>query len=743
MLAMAGGLLRWLLRLSMAPASTLHGFRTWVLEECPVAPGRAARPAPRVRSRAQGGCRPAPGQRATAARPMAAANGKQESLFTVDWVPAPSGRDAVASPVADADPSAGVSPDPRCVVLGDGEAVREIVEMGGSHEVFASLAALGEALEERGGVTPTADPARSVLVNVGRDEDSDLPGQARQTLGKVLSVLQEWLADERFSDWRLAVVTHGAVVARTGENVDSLIGAGVWGLVRSAQAEHPGRITLVDIDGAQSSWEVLPSALAHEGESQLALRGGEVLVPRLVRVPAGGVTASSGDEENNANVGEEAFDPGRSTLVTGGTGVLGGLVARHLVSVHGVRSLVLTSRRGLDAPGAVELQSELERLGAKVVVQKCDVSDREQVQILLDQVPSTFPLGAVVHAAGVLDDGVISSLSPERLERVWAAKADSAWHLHELTAGMDLDAFVLFSSAAATLGSPGQGNYAAANAFLDGLAAHRRAQGLAGASLAWGLWGHASELTGGLDEADRARMERLGFFALADEEGLELFDLARQAKLAQLMAVRLDLALARRRASEDLLPPLLRSVVRVASRRGADRGSLMRRLAALPERERERAILEWVRKEVAVVLGHAGAGAIDPESTFKDLGFDSLAAVELRNRLNSATRLSLPATLVFDHPTPSHVAGYIWGQIGTAHDVGRESKEANVRAALTSIPLARLQETGMLDVLLRLAASDDVISQSPSALAERDAIDEMDVEGLVNAVLVRENGDTQ
>ena len=214
------------------------------------------------------------------------------------------------------------------------------------------------------------------------------------------------------------------------------------------------------------------------------------------------------------------LDPGRSVLVTGGTGVLGGLVARHLVVEHGARSVVLASRRGPEAPGAERLRSELEGLGARVSVVACDVSDRGEVRELLEGVPGEFPLGAVVHAAGALDDGVIGSLSPERLDGVLAAKADAAWYLHELTSDLDLDAFVLFSSAAGTLGSPGQGNYAAANAFLDALAGYRCARGLAGTSIAWGLWEQESELSSSLGERGVARLARAGVLALSERGGV-------------------------------------------------------------------------------------------------------------------------------------------------------------------------------------------------------------------------------
>ncbi len=321
------------------------------------------------------------------------------------------------------------------------------------------------------------------------------------------------------------------------------------------------------------------------------------------------------------------LDPGRSVLITGGTGVLGGLVARHVVREHGVRSVVLASRHGNETPGAADLQEELEDLGARVSVVACDVGDQDSVRGLLDRVPGEFPLGAVVHAAGVLDDGVIESLSPERLDSAFGAKADGAWFLHELTEGLDLDAFVLFSSAAGVLGSPGQGNYAAANTFLDALAVFRHAKGLPACSIAWGLWEQTSELTGGLTDGDRARMRRIGASALSSEEGLQLLDRARLLDEALFLAVRLDPAVLRVGVEAGVLPPVLRGLVRTRPRRAAGGVSLVHRLAGVAEGERKGVVLELVRGEAAAVLGHASAQTIDPQRAFKDLGFDSLTAV--------------------------------------------------------------------------------------------------------------------
>ncbi len=276
-----------------------------------------------------------------------------------------------------------------------------------------------------------------------------------------------------------------------------------------------------------------------------------------------------------------------------------------------------------------------------------------------------------MHAAGVLDDGVVESLTAEQVERVMRPKVDAALHLHELTAGAELSAFVLFSSVAALIGSPGQANYAAANAALDALAARRRAAGLPGTSLAWGLWADATGMTGELDEAELARLERMGVTALSAELGRELFDQALGLDAPLLAPVELDLAALRSQARAGLLPPLLRGLVRAPARRAGSGGSLAQRLAGVAEADREQLVLELVRAQASAVLGHESADAIDPDRAFKELGFDSLSAVELRNRLTQATGLRLPATLVFDHPNPVAVARMLLAEIGGAVESAR------------------------------------------------------------------------
>ena len=900
--------------------------------------------------------------------------GRRESLFSIDWVELARGADAPRGAAE------------RWVVLGAEEAGGLAAELGEAGMpcagVYGDLETVGRALEAQAAAAEVVlvdwtAPGRELAARPGAAGVGDV---AQAALGGALELLQQWLGDERFADCRLVFVTCGAVAAEARDDLPDLAGAPLWGLVRSAQSEHPGRFALIDVDWRDDSWGALPAALAAASgaEPQLAVRAGAVLAARLARgfggalasppgvaewrldagdggtfealrlvgcpqageplgegqvrvamraaglnfrdvmtalgvVPrrgewdmignegagvvldvgagveglvvgdrvmglfvggfgpvavtdrrliarmpagwsfamaasvslvfltayhglvdlagvrrgerllvhaaAGGVgmaavqlarhlgvevfaTASPGkwdalgslgldrahiassrdlgfgerflqetggggvdvvlnslagkfvdaslgllapggrfiemgktdirDAEEvgrrHPGVGYRAFDlfeagperiremlseilglfeegvlralpvrtwdlrrardafrfvgqarhvgkvvltlppstvdPERTVLITGGTGGLGGLLARHLVGTHGARHVVLASRGGRDARGAGELEAELAAMGARVTLVACDVGDRTQLAGLIESLPAGHPLGIVVHAAGALDDAVIESLTGAQLRRVWVAKAAAAWHLHELTAELDLDAFVLFSSAAATLGNAGQGNYAAANAFLDALATHRRARGLVATSIAWGFWAQATGLTGALRDDDVERMARGGIGALSNEEGLELFDAACAGSEALVVAARLDRGALRDQARIGVIPPLLGGLV-AAAPRGAPGagGSLARRLAAASGGEREQLVLRDVLAHAAAVLGHGSPEAIDAQRAFKELGFDSLASVELRNRLAAASGLRLPSSLIFDHPTPVDLARRLLGQI--------------------------------------------------------------------------------
>ncbi|MGW7687659.1 type I polyketide synthase [Streptomyces asiaticus] len=553
-----------------------------------------------------------------------------ESLFRVEWTGLPAGAGAGA-------PGGG-----RWAVLG-ADALG-LAATGSEVAAYADLTALSEAVAS-GAAVP-----EYVFVTPSTEGGDGAPGTVRRATAEALGLAQAWLADERFATSRLVFLTLGE-----GEPVRDPAQSAVWGLLRTAQAENPDRFVLLDIDGQDASLAALPAALA-AGEEQLAVRAGVARIPRLARVPVA--------EETTA---ENTFDPEGTVLVTGASGSLGGLVARHLVAERGVRHLLLVSRRGDQAPGADGLAAELAELGAETRWSACDVADRDALAATLATVPAEHPLTVVVHTAGVLDDGVIGSLTPERVDHVMRPKVDAAWNLHELTRELDLTAFVLFSSASGVFGTPGQGNYAAANAFLDALAAHRRAEGLPAVSLAWGPWAGAG-MAGGLDEADISRMRRAGLPPLSPAEGLALLDAALTTDEVAPVPMRVDAVALRAQAAAGALAPLLRGLVRVPVRRAVDTAAgggsaLAERLAGLSAAEQDRQLLDLVRTQVAAVLGYAGPQAVEEGRAFKDLGFDSLTAVELRNLLREATGLRLPPTLVFDYPTSTALAGHLRQEI--------------------------------------------------------------------------------
>ncbi|WP_165906279.1 type I polyketide synthase [Streptomyces sp. Z26] len=516
--------------------------------------------------------------------------------------------------------------------------VEQLRAGGGAHESLFTL-----------GWTKAAAPAVAAPAAVYEVPRAvgDTPQVVRAVADEVLERVQAWLAEDG-EEGTLAVVTRRAVSV-AGEDVD-LSQAPVWGLVRSAAAENPGRFTLVDLDGEGPVPELVD-------EPELAVRDGELLVPRLTRVPAAAVDAE-----------RTPWRPESTVLITGGTSGLGALVARHLVAEHGVERLVLTSRRGADAPGAAELRAELSELGARVAVEACDVADRDAVARVL----AAHPVDAVVHAAGVVDNGLVRGLTPERMAAVLRPKVDGAWNLHELTADRELSAFVLFSSVGGLVLAAGQGNYAAANVFLDTLAQHRHHAGLPAHSLAFGLWDSRTGI-GELEEADLERIRGMGLTVLSEAEGLGLLDdSVRTAGLPALAPFGVDAAALRARPAERV-PHLLRGLVRGQRRATAgtstgagDNGAELRRnLAALPDAaERAAFLLQFVRERVASVLGHDGADSVRADRQFKDLGFDSLTAVELRNGLRAATGLKLPATLVFDHPTPAAISDELFALLG-------------------------------------------------------------------------------
>jgi pimaricinolide synthase PimS1 len=605
-----------------------------------------------------------------AARLPSARGAGADSLFVVEWAEIP-----LAPPNGDR---------------------RRFAVLGGVHgipadaERYEDVAALSAAIDAGG---PVPDVVVAAGVPTGGATDS--AAAVHEAVHHALALLQSWLADERLADTRLVVVTPGAVAIDDGEAPD-LPAAAVWGLVRSGAAENPGRVLSIDVDDGDVPWLALLAA----GEPQLALRSGRAYAPRFARAAAPAEEAP-------------APDPAGTVLISGGTGGLGALVARHLAE-GGARRLLLASRRGPSAEGAGELVAELDALGCEATVSACDLGDRDAVARLLESIPGDRPLTAVIHTAGVMEDGTIPSLSPDRVDRVMRPKVDATLHLHELTKGLGLAEFVLFSSAAPLLGGAGQGNYAAANAVLDALAHLRRVQGLPARSLAWGLWGTASGMADAgevdLERLMRTIRARLGLVAMSPEQGLELFDRARSIDAPLVAPAPLDSGVLRAQARAGTQPAVVRGLVRaVARRERSDGESLAGLLGGRPDGEWDAILLEMVRGHLAAVLGHDSADAVDPDRNMLEFGLDSLGAVELRNRISHSTGLRIPPTVAFDSPTAQALAAYL-GERVREEPAGAAVAPAETNGdggALTSLLREAHARGSLVDFVPVLAAASE------------------------------------
>ncbi|GAB3533883.1 hypothetical protein GCM10027575_79860 [Phytohabitans suffuscus] len=509
-------------------------------------------------------------------------------------------------------------------------------------------------------------------------------------------------------------LTRGAVSVGRTDPVRDPAQAAIWGLGAVAALEYPerwgGLVDLPDTIDERAATGLAAVLAGLDGESEVAVRPSALFGRRLLPAPAPDPA--------------RAWQPRGTVLVTGGTGALGGHVARRLAR-EGAEHLVLVSRRGLDSPGAGELRDELAALGTRVTVAACDVADRAALSTLL----AGQPVNAVVHTAGTLDDGVIDRLTPERFAAVFRAKVDAALALDELVP--DAEAFVLFSSASAVVGNPGQANYTAANAVLDALAERRRAHGRPATSIAWGAWGGGG--MAGSAEAEQAT-RRAGIATMDPELACTaMWQLVAEGEPTTLVA-----AVPSGRGIGGGRPsPLLRDLPGGADPAAADlpaEGEFREHLLSLPRAGRLDAVLDLVRGRSAEVLGQPDLDAVGADRPFRDLGFDSLATVELRNQLNLVTGLSLPATLVFDHPTPAALAEHVLSELLPDQDGTDDGgEEARIRALLASVPLARLREVGVLEPLLQLAGHDG--ASAPTVDGEAELIDSMSVDDLVRAAL--------
>jgi acyl transferase domain-containing protein/acyl carrier protein len=603
------------------------------------------------------------------------------------------------------------------VVIGAPNGGARLAEALGA-EAIADLDALVARLEQG-----ASAPAQVVVdVTAASLSPLDVARSSHEATRQALSLLQAWLSEPRLEATELVWMTRGAVGAAPDDAVEDLARAPLWGLVRAARSEHPERgLRLIDVGTEPVDAGLLARALATAAEPELALRGGAALAARLVRAQA------IAEELTRAR----ALNPAGTVLVTGGTGELGQAVAAHLVRAHGVRHLVLTSRRGLEAPGARELVRSLAELGAETVtVAACDVSKREEVARVLAGIDAARPLSAVLHLAGALDDGVLAGQTAERLSRVLAPKVDGALHLHELTRELELAAFVLFSSVAGTFGTAGQSNYAAANTFLDALAAHRRGRGLAATGLAWGLWAQAGVgMTAHLGEAELSRIRRAGLVPISVDEGLALLDAALSRSEASLVPVHLDLAqLQRGLESSGELPALLRALVRPGLRKASsaarkEASTLRERLSALPEAERLSSLIDLVRAEVAAVLGLQRGDAIPTAQPLRELGMDSLMAVEVRNRLALLVGSNLPATLLFDHPSATHIAKFLLSKFGNGERrnllrTADSMSDEEIRAFMLSLSVGLVRRSGLLPKLLELRGPSETSVEVPVPISD-------------------------
>ncbi|OPF69914.1 beta-ketoacyl synthase, partial [Streptomyces antioxidans] len=554
-----------------------------------------------------------------------------------------------------------------------------------------------------------AGPSRigGVLSLVGVDERpcTEHPAVSR---GLALTLTLVRALTEADVRTRLWCATRGAVSVGRSDQLTSAAQAEIWGLGRVAALEHP-RLWggLVDLPGtlderaaarlvwalsardagdgggvneAGNAGRVGDARDAVHGEDQVAVRGSGAYARRLSRITVGNESAA------------RAWRPRGTVLITGGTGALGARVARWAVR-EGAEHVVLTSRRGPSAEGVAELTAELEGLGAEVTVAACDAADRDGLAAVLAAVPERYPLSAVVHAAGIVDDGVLDGLTVDQLAATLAAKAEGARHLHELTAELTLDAFVLFSSFAGAVGGAGQAAYAAANAYLESLAQQRRAQGLAATAIAWGPWAESGMAASGR-AGERMRggplppmapplaLDALRWAAGHDEAALVVADIDWAAMATTLSAGPSALVSDIPEARELL------TAAAGATGRATPGHELRGQLAGRPDEEQRLLLLELVRTHAASALGHFSAESVEPGRAFRDLGFDSLTAIELRNRLDLATGLSLPATLIFDYPTAEALADHLWQELGGATAVAATSAVAHRARPQDDDPIA-------------------------------------------------------
>ena len=540
----------------------------------------------------------------------------------------------------------------------------------------------------------------------------DIPAAVRAATAGVLAAVQHFLATPALAATQLIVTTRDAQPVTPGDDLN-LAHAPVWGLVRAAQAENPDRITILDTDTDTGTDAGAVPALGHlarllaAGEPEAALRGGHLYVPRLARY------SPAADIPGPGRLAPAAPDPGGTILITGGTGGLGALIARHLITRHHATRLHLISRRGPDAPGAGQLRADLAALGADITITACDASQAGDLARVLAAIPPGHPLTAVIHTAGTMDNGLVTALTPASLGITLAPKADAAWHLHELTRHHDLSAFVMLSSAAGLVMPAGLANYAAANTFLDALAHHRHARGLPATALSYGLIDTATGLNQATGDSSQ-RMTHQGLPPLTTDQALTAIDTALTTTHPHLVPLNIHTPTLRAQP-HNTLPPLLRTLI-PNYRRAVDDSAMasrsrLRRLAGLSPAEQDSLLEDLVRQLSAPLLGHSSPSAVDPERDFLESGFDSLTAMELRNQLNNATGLRLPPMAVFDNKSPAALARFVRAEL-----TARLNAEAD-QSAGSDEAMEPAREPQTLSALFREAVNSGTIKKSFAMLS--------------------------
>lgn len=486
----------------------------------------------------------------------------------------------------------------------------------------------------------------------------------------VVAAVQAWLADPVTQKLPLIVVTQNAIDAnKTGASIN-LAQSPLWGLLRCVQWEHPNRIVLLDVDTHENLNSALPFAWAavQEGEVQLAIRKGHLLAARLGKhslLPH--ISSTDGPEPAVSGIG--------TALITG-AGSLGALVARHLVQTRQYERIVLASRRGPDAPGLTQMMRTLPISDIEVRIEKCDVSDRAELERLIDGISGDKPLKAILHTAGISDPLPIEELTPDAISHIMRPKVDAAWALHELTKNRQLDSFILFSSAVGAIGLKDQSHYGAANSFLDALATYRHSLGLPATSLSWGMWDYNTEMGDQLGAERLATVIAAGYRMISPDYGLAVIDAALKPQdevcQSQLIPARFDLRRLEARSPSALLAKL--SEGSSPRRSGHD---FMAHYRSADESSRPAVLMKTVTELACKVLRNPDPSSITENTEFRSLGFDSLTSIEIVAELSTAMGLSLPVTAVFDHPTPRLLVAFLQEQLD-ANDAVRASGGARV-----------------------------------------------------------------